>query len=189
MWRDGDHSVNLGNARALEPALACLQVAARHGTEAGLVSMDAALRLDLCSADDLERVATSGRQRRGIVAARAAVQAADGRSGSPGESRLRLILNRLPWRFDLQVNVGGPGFGYEVDFLVEDLVVVEFDGAVKYEGADGQRALIAEKRREDSLGSRGLEVVRIMWPDLRHPGAIARAIQQALVRARARNAA
>ena len=101
--RDGDHTVNLGKARTLEPALACLQVAALHGTAAGLVSMDAALRLGLCSPDYLDRLCTSGRQRRGIVAARAAVKAADGRSQSPGESRLRRILSGFPWRFDHHV--------------------------------------------------------------------------------------
>jgi len=186
--RDGDLTVDLGGRRAIEPALACLQVAAHHGTEAGVVAMDAALRLGLCTVDDLERVCESGRQRRGIIGAREAVQFTDGRAESPGESRLRLILNSLPWRFDLQVNVGGPGSGFVVDFLVENVLVVEFDGAVKYEGADGKAALIAEKRREDFLGSRGFEVVRIMWSDLRHPGLIARAVHRSLVRARARNA-
>jgi very-short-patch-repair endonuclease len=48
-------------------------------------------------------------------------------------------------------------------------VVVEFDGAVKYQGADGRNALIREKRREDALRALGYRVVRLTWSELRRP--------------------
>jgi len=51
--------------------------------------------------------------------------------------------------------------------------VVEFDGAVKYAGADGRAALVAEKLREDRLRALGYEVVRIVWSDLARPDIIA----------------
>ena len=61
-------------------------------------------------------------------------------------------------------------FVARVDFLLPALrVVVEFDGAVKYEGADGRNALIREKRREDALRALGYRVVRLTWSDLRRP--------------------
>ena len=59
--------------------------------------------------------------------------------------------------------------GARVDLLVGDRVVVEFDGLVKYEGAEGRAALAAEKRREDWLRSLGYEVVRLTWADLDRP--------------------
>jgi very-short-patch-repair endonuclease len=73
-----------------------------------------------------------------------------------------------------------------VDFLVGDRVVVEFDGMVKYGGADGREALAAEKRREDRLRTAGYEVVRLTWADLHQPEHVARAIRQAMARAAAR---
>ena len=56
-----------------------------------------------------------------------------------------------------------------VDFLVGDRVVVEFDGAIKYDGLDGKRALMEEKRREERLRDAGFRVVRVTWADLTRP--------------------
>ncbi len=61
------------------------------------------------------------------------------------------------------------------------MVLVEFDGLVRYAGADD---LVAEKRREDRLRALGYEVVRVMWADLEHPERILRAIRQAIARSR-----
>nr|NLI48930.1 type IV toxin-antitoxin system AbiEi family antitoxin domain-containing protein [Propionibacterium sp.] len=173
-----------GGLRCIEPAHAALQVAARYGPASGIVSLDAALRAALCTDEDLERVLRSGRIRRGLRLARHAAEHADGRAESPGESLLRGIVAGMPWSYDLQVNVGGPGRGYRVDILVEECVAVEFDGNVKYQGADGPKALIDEKRREDYLRGLKFEVVRVVWADLRHPTTVQRAIHDALVRAR-----
>lgn len=62
------------------------------------------------------------------------------------------------------------GFIGRVDLLVGDRVVVEFDGAVKYDGMDGRRALMEEKRREERLRDAGFRVVRVTWSDLSRPG-------------------
>src|SRR5690606_27230994 len=59
-----------------------------------------------------------------------------------------------------------------VDFLVDECVIVDFDGLIKYEGADGKFALAAEKDRESRLTRLGFEVVRIVWSDLEDPVAI-----------------
>jgi very-short-patch-repair endonuclease len=70
-----------------------------------------------------------------------------------------------------------------VDFLVDDLVVVEFDGLVKYEGFDGRQALAAEKARESRITATGREVVRVVWSELGDPAALAARIRMAKARA------
>jgi hypothetical protein len=60
--------------------------------------------------------------------------------------------------------------------------VVEFDGAVKYAGAEGQAALVAEKRREDMLREMGYAVIRLTWADLARPDLVRRRIEAALRR-------
>lgn len=47
--------------------------------------------------------------------------------------------------------------------------MVEFDGAVKYEGLDGKRALAEEKRREERLRDAGFRIVRVTWDELARP--------------------
>ena len=71
-----------------------------------------------------------------------------------------------------------------VDFLFRaQRTIVEFDGLVKYGGAGGREALIAEKRREDALRSLGYQVVRLTWRDLHDPGLVQRLISEAFARA------
>jgi very-short-patch-repair endonuclease len=60
--------------------------------------------------------------------------------------------------------------------------IVEFDGLIKYGGADGRQALVDEKRREDALRSLGYQVVRLTWRDLYDPGLVDRLIRQAFTR-------
>lgn len=188
VWRSGDPLVTLDGWRALKPSLACLQVAARHGVRSGTVAMDSALHQGLTTLDELIHELERGRLRRGLVAARDAVAAADGRAESPGETLLRLTVGTLPFPYDLQVEIGGPG-GYRVDILVAGTVALEFDGDVKYAAATDGTTLIAEKRREDRLRAAGLEVLRITWPQLGQPAALRQLIQAALLRARLRHAA
>jgi very-short-patch-repair endonuclease len=159
--------------RALPPALACVLVAAASGVEAGVVSMDAALHREACTPKDLEAALAHPGTRYGRPSARAAVARADGLSESPGESRTRLLLSTLGVEVRSQVDIrDATGFIGRVDFLVAGRVVVEFDGAVKYAGADGQEALLREKRREERLRDAGYRVVRITWDELSRPAAL-----------------
>ncbi len=187
--REGDPVVEVEGLKALGLPLALCQTATRFGMVAGLVAMDHALHLERCTPDDLQAVIESGRLRRGIGAARRAVSLADGRAESPGESRLRAIIAGGPFPYDLQVNVGGPGSGYRADLMVDGLVVLEFDGAVKYDGVEGKTALIAEKRREDWIREKGYGFMRTMTPELDYPVTINRTLHQKVVEARARRAA
>jgi hypothetical protein len=115
--------------RALPPAVACVHVACRDGVEAGLVGMDATLHRGLCTSDDLHAALRHPSVGRGVAHARAAVSRANGLAESPGESRVRLLLERLAVQVLSQVEIhDGAGFVGRVDLLVDGRVVVEFDG-------------------------------------------------------------
>lgn len=181
-----DRHLVAAEPRAVPPAVACVQVACRDGVEAGVVGMDAALHQGRCTREDLGAAVRHEALARGIAQARAAVARADGLAESPGESRTRLVLGRLAVAVRSQVEVfDGRGFVGRVDLLVGDRVVVEFDGLVKYAGADGRDALTREKAREDRLRAAGYRVVRVVWADLRDPEALLARVRAALAAAAA----
>jgi very-short-patch-repair endonuclease len=153
---------------------ALVQTAVRHGLKAAVVAADAALHEGLVSDDKL--VEAAGRLELGV------------RSSTRVERlRTRLLLSGLGLSFRSQVDIrDDTGFVGRVDFLVEDRVVVEFDGLVKYEGAEGRESLAREKRREDRLRAAGYEVVRLTWADLARPDRVARLVREAAARAAAR---
>lgn len=177
------------DVRCVSIAVACVQVAARYGFEAGVCAMDSALRSGRCTMADLEaaveHVAAKWHSR-----VRLAVGFADARSESVGESRTRIILRDAGLTVvpQFEVREGRRLLG-RADFLVDGLVVVEFDGMIKYSGADGRQALAAEKRRESEITRLGYEVVRIVWSDLDRPDAIVLRVMEARRVAEARRAA
>jgi len=174
--------VVLAGYRAAAIAPAVVQVTARSGLLAGLVPLDRALhdgRCDVAGIDrEVDRLPAGSRARR---RAAALLDAADPRAESVGETRTRLLLRDLGYRPLSQVTLVdrfGVALG-RVDFLIGERLVVEFDGAVKYAGAEGRRALAAEKAREDALRAEGYVVVRVTWGDLDHPERVARMIRRA----------
>ena len=169
--------------RAVPIGVAVAQVALRSGLVSGLVPFDRALhdRRVVASevAEPLLARAAAPAQRR--LADRLLARA-DAACESVGETRTRVLLGDLGFDPRSQVEIHDE-LGHlvaRVDFLVGDRVVVEFDGAVKYEGADGRAALVAEKRREDGLRSLGYAVVRVTWADLAHPARVSGLIRRAL---------
>lgn len=168
-----------GEVLLVSAEAACVQVAARDGFEAGVCAMDSALHLRKCTVEDLEgAVDLVPRGKRRHV--RAAIEAADGRSESVGESRTRIVL--VDGGFDVtpqfEVREGRTLLG-RVDFLVDGCVIVEFDGLIKYEGIEGKRAIGAEKEREKRIRRLGYEFVRIVWHELADPLSIARQVAEA----------
>jgi len=132
---------------------------------------DAALARGLDRADLLNRTAKG----RGCRIAARALEFADRRAESPGESfsRARICEWGLP-RPELQRVIrdrAGRVLG-RVDFWWEAFGLVgEFDGAVKYgplmgPGERVEDVVLAEKRREQHLRDLGLGVVRWTWPEL-----------------------
>ncbi|WP_404381229.1 endonuclease domain-containing protein [Knoellia locipacati] len=104
-----------------------------------------------------------------------------------GETRTRLLLHDLGYSALSQISIHDEHdtFVAKVDFLVGRRVVVEFDGLLKHDGADGRAALVREKRREDRLRALGYVLVRLTWADLDRPDHVARMMQRAMAQARA----
>ncbi len=177
---DGVRVVKLPTALAL--------LARSSGVLAGVCSMDDAVHDGLCTTTQIAAAIEKLTVRRHDPA-KVALALVDALAESVGETRTRLVLQDLGFSAVSQrrVEVGGRVVA-RVDFLVEGLVVVEFDGIVKYEGLHGRAALAAEKARESQLVDLGFEVVRVVWSDLDDPAALARRIRTALKRARERAA-
>lgn len=164
------------------PSLAVVGTAVLAGVDSGIMAADAALRRGLTTKAELAERLELMRHTPGLGAARHVVAAASPSAESPGESLSRLILAQLGYRVLPQVTVVDEGgvFVARVDFLLPDLgVVVEFDGAVKYAGQEGAKALAAEKRREDRLRALGYGVARLVWSDLAHPARVQAAVSRA----------
>ena len=175
-------------SRVVHPAMAIVQSAAAAGIAAGVAAADKALFDGQVTKDDLKIALRVARLGPGRADARAAVELADGRSESPGESWARVLFVSLGLpTVAPQVEIRderGKLVG-RVDFLFRaQRTVVEFDGLVKYAGADGRQALIDEKRREDALRSLGYQVVRLTWRDLHHPELVERLLREAFTRTR-----
>jgi hypothetical protein len=168
------------------PARAVTEAAAASTYETAVILMDAALQRGLTTVAELREVARRLRHWRGAPVVTAAGRFADARAESPGESRLRIILDNhgLPAP-QLQAELTAPdgSFVARVDFLFpEQRVVVEFDGAVKYAGAGGADAVVAEKWREDRIRELGYLVIRVSWSDLDDPARIAERLHRAFAR-------
>lgn len=180
---------NVDGCPTVPVEVALAQVSLRSGRDAVVVATDRALHersADLARVASLvEELAESPRR---ATRALRWIHLADPLSESVGETRTRLVLLDLGHDVRSQVRIAD-GHGVvlaRVDLLVEGCVVVEFDGLVKYEGADGRAALAAEKVREDRLRALGYEVVRLTWADLASPQRVAALVRAALERAAAR---
>jgi len=137
----------------------------------GVMVADAALRSELDRGELLRRVLGG----RGCRMAAAALEFADARSESPGESlsRVRILRAGLPSptpQVELFDDVGN--LVARVDFWWEaEGVVGEFDGMVKYgklllPGQTAEDVIRAEKFREQALVAAGCRVIRWTWHDL-----------------------
>ena len=167
---------------ALPAAVCVVQTGCRNGAGAALVAADAALRLHRATPDAIAEAVALCAGHRGIRPVRAALEVADGRRESPGESLTALLFARHGVRARPQVVIEAFGVPYRVDFLLEDApVIVEFDGAAKYATRED---VVAEKLREDRLRELGYEVVRITWADLADPASVVRRIEAAVRRSR-----
>ena len=160
--------------------------------ESALVLADAALRSP--SRTSREQLTECLRRMGPVPGSRAAARViafADGLSESVGESRSRVLVDRLGLPSpDLQVQVlrtdrsliGRCDFGWD-----QYRTLGEFDGRIKYGRllGPGQQAgdvVFAEKRREDELRDHRWEVARWTWDDLTRPGVVGARLRRAFVR-------
>lgn len=180
---DPDHVTSVEGLRTVSPSLACLQVAADFGPEAGLVAADSLLRLKLSTRDELAMLVRHSQLRAGSRAVRVVMDLADGRRESAGESRTAWLAHQLglPALVPQVVITEEDGsFVARVDFVIEGTkVVVEFDGMLKYTEPG---VLAAEKKREDRLRRLGYAVVRVTWEDLGRPDVVRARLLAALAR-------
>jgi hypothetical protein len=157
--------------------------AARGATfEQAVVVTDAALAIGLVTRDELARALGNLARRRGVSLARRAVEFADGRAESVGESRSRVAIARagLPApRLQWPVRRPNGTLIGRVDFAWLDYGVIgEFDGEIKYgrllrpDQSPGD-VVFEEKLREDELRTEAWEVVRWTWPELAAFAAVA----------------
>ncbi|KRF25141.1 type IV toxin-antitoxin system AbiEi family antitoxin domain-containing protein [Phycicoccus sp. Soil803] len=156
--------------------------ALESGSVAGIVAADFALHEKRLTVPELEAMAAhvAGWPRSHHVTTMLAHM--DGRSESPGESRLRVDLSMAGIDVVPQVTITDASgkFVARVDLLVRGTnVVIEFDGLVKYRDR-GFEALVAEKAREDELRRLGFVVLRFVWSDLANPGRIVRRVREAM---------
>ena len=156
--------------------------------DAAVAVTDAALHRGIVDVAELEAAVVRARGRPGVARARRVVGFADGRSESVGESRSRVILDRMrlprptpqwevrSWRGRL---LGRADFGWP-----ELGTVGEFDGRGKYgrllrPGETPGDAVFAEKLREDAFRDEGLRVVRWTWADLDNFAPVAERLRRA----------
>ena len=167
--------------RLVPIAWAAVQAGLLAGPEAFLVPADAALRADQTTPAELAHAVEIFASHTGIGPVRAALTVADARHESPGESLTAFVLTALGFVLERQVELVVEGRRYRPDFrIAESRVLIEFDGAVKY---DARGALFAEKQREDALRRAGWVVVRIVWADLADPRRLAERVRVALAAA------
>lgn len=167
---------------AAPPADALVQLAMDYGIEQGVSSADHALRGGAVTRDELAGAVGRVENWPDAHKARSMAALACGLRESVGESRCGIALELAGIRVTPQVEIRDT-FGNlvgRVDFLVDGaMVIVEFDGKVKFETGDPE-VLWAEKKREDQLRRLGYTVVRIIWADLEKPGAVAAKVRAAI---------
>lgn len=163
---------------ALPAALADL---ARHrGQRVAVAAIDAALH-EQRTTKDAVRDALARQSRTGRARAEAAIEFADARAESVGESWSRVLMHLLGFPApELQAKVCGasgrfwsPDFRWDLPELEKPLLG-EFDGLEKYgrialaNGKEPQEALAEEKAREDDLRVAN-NTARWVWRDVMEP--------------------
>jgi hypothetical protein len=156
-----------------------------------VVALDAVLRRGVDRGS--VRSAAKRRGQKGRRRALRAIEFADGASDSPGESFARARFDQFGTPTPVLQHcfraAGEPDI--VVDFWFPDAgVVIEFDGAVKYEkseylrGRTPAQALVAEKIREDRLRSfpEVRFVLRLTWSDLQNEWVLRAKLRRAGVR-------
>jgi len=160
-----------------EPARSAIETASLGTAEEGLVTLDSALHLGLCTPAQLLATyqlmqAWPGMQRVGVT-----VRMADGGGQSVGESRVRYaaFAQGLPapsTQFEVRDRSGGLIAVCDLAWPQHRLLL-EFDGRVKYAEPWRDRSpaqvLWEEKRREDAVRATGIRTVRIVNEDLGAP--------------------
>lgn len=169
MWLPASDIMECFGLRCTSVARTCIDVARLATFEEGLMAVDSALHKRLVGLDELRSMLTAMGRVKGAAQARKVVAYATALAESPFESYARgmLIAERLGKKLVVQPELQG---GYRPDMLLDDKVVVEIDGAVKYDGAtygkSSEAVIRAERQREKYLQNLGYIVLRYSPRDL-----------------------
>lgn len=181
---DNPHQVSVGGLSSVPIPWAIGQVALREGVIPALVALDRALHEERTCLEDVRRaghaLAVGGEDARPVERLLAL---ADARCESVGETLTRVMLLDLGFRPTSQfvITRRNGRFVARVDFLLENGVVVEFDGAIKYAGEDKDEVLAAQDAREKAIRELGYGVARLTWDDLDRPAIVLAKIRAALM--------
>lgn len=179
--------VDRGSTSALRTVLDCSRLIR---ADWAVVIADAALHSGLTSPAELAERAGRVRNVTGAARARALPSLCSALSESPGETLLRMRLRRMGIQPGEQVVLRDVEGRPRVDFLVDNNLVLEFDGRAKYTmQADLERAHWEEKQRQDRISEAGYEVLRITWAELWDEAALQHRVARARARALARRGA
>jgi hypothetical protein len=185
--RDDEVTV-VGGLQVTDVARTTLDLARSLPFEPAVVTLDAALHEGLVTRELVEHRLLDIAGTRGSRHAARVVRFADGRSGSVGESRSRVLLHELglaPSALQFRVTGADGSFLARTDFAWEEQRVIgEFDGRVKYgrllrPGQDAGDVVFQEKRREDAIRDEAWEVVRWTWSDLSVPATLGERVRRA----------
>jgi hypothetical protein len=176
-WLPPQHRTVRHRVGTVDLAYAAVDIARHNGAVAGIVAADFAMHNRVLR-ESLARLTNDMTNYPGIHTARWVVANADARAESPLESlgRLAFLSNRREAPLS-NVWITAGRRHYRVDhFLPETGVVLEADGAVKYNNRpDADRIVMSEKDRERDLRSLGLGVVRYNFDlAIRRPGELVR---------------
>jgi very-short-patch-repair endonuclease len=168
--RDLPPPVDVEGCRTMPIPYAVAQVALRDGLLPALVALDRALHGERTCLDDIRRAGdrlVHDSEETKVIDRLIAL--ADPLCESVGETLTRVLLLDLGYAPRSQVVIRDT-FGHfvgRVDFLIDERLVVEFDGAIKYEGEDAAEVLERQRAREARLVALGYVVVRLSWDQLR----------------------
>jgi very-short-patch-repair endonuclease len=166
-----------------DPGLTVLQCARTLPLDWCVAIADAALHRGMVEAESVAAAAARTRGVPGAARVRALPTHMSALAESPGESLLRLRLKRMRLDVAEQVVLSDVPGSPRVDFIVEGVLVVEFDGRSKYGMAgDPASAHWAEKVRHDWIVERGHPVLRVIWRDLWDERALSHRVHRTLRR-------
>ena len=165
-----------------------IDVASTSSLLVAVAMMDAAIRSGAVDKNHLAREIEALGVPRRARAVWNALEFADGRSGSPGESLCRVRTWELRFQApQLQTNVVTRLGRFDVDFDWPDARLFgEFDGKVKYtrdaymKGRSIDEVVLDEKAREDAIrSSTGKSFIRCIWREALDPAIFGRMLDDA----------
>ncbi|BBY21020.1 hypothetical protein [Mycobacterium stomatepiae] len=181
VWEDrieADEVCVVDGVRVTTPERTALDLASRFPMDPAVAAVDALIQATHLKIADAEQLVERYRGRRGIKAARAALELVDGGAQSPKETWLRLLLIRAGFpRPQTQIAVRNE-WGWAEAYL--DIGWEDIKVAVEYDGdhhLSDRRQYVKDIRRLEKLERMGWIVVRVVAED--HPDDIIRRVTEA----------